>query len=149
MPRSRLPLRSWQSFKVTVPKCSFPLQISLLVTPHCPSKRYYPITPVNLMLSLQEAASPSLGQGFRATQQREPEVCCLFLQCPWSKLLAWRARASCRPSIVDIWPCFSFPEEHSPGACSWVGQETSQRDTEAKHCNSVLLMASTRKTAYS
>lgn len=78
MPRSRLPLRSWQSFKVTVPKCSFPLQISLLVTTHCPSKRYYPITPVNLMLSLQEAASPSLGQGFRATQQTEPEVCCLF-----------------------------------------------------------------------
>lgn len=115
MPRSRLPLRSWQSFKVTVPKCSFPLQISLLVTTHCPSKRYYSVSPVNMMLSLQEAASPSLGQGCRATQQTEPEVCCLFLRCPRSKLLAWRARASCRLSIVGIWLCFQL----SRGAQPW------------------------------
>lgn len=87
---------------------------SLLVTTHCPSKRYYPISPIN-MLPLHEATGPSLGQGCRTTQQAEPEICSPFLRCPCWKLLACRARAFCTSSIVGIGLSFQL----SRGAQPW------------------------------
>lgn len=52
------------------------------------------------------------------------------------------------PSTAVIWLCCQLPEEHSMGACSWVGQEAAWRSTGANHCNSALL-ASPRKAVSS